>query len=390
MVAIRDQVRLREDGFDQQVKAQAEGYDRLLDGDKDYIEKFNNLTRVRGGGGPSREGEIFRQNLAAASLFLTEEAAEKAREKMIEYLDAVGDVIYATGELAEALGGSDGLAHAFDVTLVAFDSLMVYLRTGDPVLAVIHLVAKGIMKVAEMLTSAAKKAQREADEMLKSQEEATSRAIQALEPFAKQMADAIKANNFDDFGQALKDKLDDQILNAIIEATALSGNSKIIYSMDRLTEFLADGLQEDEIPAFKRRRDTLMRQSEEALQDTKRQLELAGITFGDQGAAAVEAKRKSGLSVAIKQITTRQADELAFVLRTTQGLSQQIAINTDRSANSLEEWLPFISERLDSLDRLPAAGATPNAGGAEGNIIADRAAAGANFLGFQVAGLPPR
>ena len=98
--------------------------------------------------------------------------------------------------------------------------------------------------------------------------------------------------------------------------------------------------------------------------------------------------KRGGLSLAIKQITTRQADELAFVLRTTQGLSQQIAINTDRSASSLEEWLPFISERLDNIDRLPGAAAAANGGGAEDNIRADRQALGANFLDFQQVGLP--
>jgi len=139
-----------------------------------------------------------------------------------------------------------------------------------------------------------------------------------------------------------------------------------------------------------RMRGKIMRSAEEALQDTKRQLALAGITFGETGAATVatEQKRQSGLSLAIKQITTRQADELAFVLRTTQGLSQQIAINTDRSASSLEEWLPFISERLDNIDRLPGAAAAANGGGAEDNIRADRLAAGANFQDFHVVALP--
>ena len=47
-----------------------------------------------------------------------------------------------------------------------------------------------------------------------------------------------------------------------------------------------------------------------------------------------------------------------------------------------------MSERLDNLDRLPGAAAAANEGGAEGNIQADRQALGANFLGFQVAGLP--
>ena len=174
---------------------------------------------------------------------------------------------------------------------------------------------------------------------------------------------------------------------AIIEAGAIRGNAKLRQAMDGLTRILKGGIEEDEIVRLGIRRREIMAGAEEGLQETKRQLELAGITFGDQGAATVAQERQRGLSVAIRQITTRQADELAFVLRTTQGLSQQIANNTNRTASALEEWLPFISERIEAIEARPAmAGGGPAA--LENDINAERRAAAGGIAGFNFGGLP--
>jgi hypothetical protein len=347
------------------------------------------LTSPVGGGigFGQMEGQQNRSMWRSRALQLFTGDLQKAKEMLAEYGDAAIRAGMASAELADALGQA-GLAGAIDLAVASLDALMVWISTSNPILAGLTLLAAGISYVANLIRGKAREAEREEAARERRGAERRQRAIDALRPLGQQMTEALKSNNFDDFGQALKDKLDDQILTAIIEATALSGNKTIQNQMEGLHRILADGLDDDEVERLGIRRKEIMRSAEEALQDTKRQLELAGITFGDQGAAAVEAKRQSGLSVAIKQITTRQADELAFILRTSQGLSQQIAINTERTASSLEEWLPFMSERLDNLDRLPGAAAAANGGGAEGNIQADRQALGANFIGFQVAGLP--
>jgi len=347
------------------------------------------LTSPVGGGigFGQMEGQQNRSMWRSRALQLFTGDLQTAKEMLVEYGDAAIRAGMASAELADALGQA-GLAGAIDLAVASLDALMVWISTSNPILAGLTLLAHGISYVANLIRGKAREAEREEAARERRGAERRQRAIDALRPLGQQMTEALKSNNFDDFGQALKDKLDDQILTAIIEATALSGNKTIAKEMENLQKIFEGGLDDDEASDLARHRGQIMRSAEEALQDTKRQLELAGITFGDQGAAAVEAKRQSGLSVAIKQITTRQADELAFILRTSQGLSQQIAINTERTASSLEEWLPFMSERLDNLDRLPGAAAAANGGGAEGNIQADRQALGANFIGFQVAGLP--
>ena len=367
---------------------------RIARANKDAQQRMfvdDTLTSPVGGGigFGQMEGQENRSLWRSRGLQLFTGDLETAKDMLSEYGNAAIQAGMASADLADALGAG-GLAGALDVAVGALDALMVWISTKNPILAGLTLLASGISYVANLISGKAKEAEREAAESQRRGEKLRQQGLDALRPFGQQMAEALKSNNFDDFGQALKDKLDDQILTAIIEATALSGNKTIQNQMEGLQRILADGLDDDEVARLGIRRQEIMRSAEEALQDTKRQLALAGITFGETGAATVatEQKRQSGLSVAIKQITTRQADELAFVLRTTQGLSQQIAINTDRSASSLEEWLPFISERLDNIDRLPGAAAAVNGGGAEDNIRADRLAAGANFMDFNVVALP--
>ena len=68
------------------------------------------------------------------------------------------------------------------------------------------------------------------------------------------------------------------------------------------------------------------------------------------------------MSVAIRQITSRQADELALVFAGVQSTNREIANNTLRTADTLELYLPTLAERIDMMDH----GLSPGGSGSRG------------------------
>jgi len=70
----------------------------------------------------------------------------------------------------------------------------------------------------------------------------------------------------------------------------------------------------------------------------------------------------AGMSVAIRQITSRQADELALVFAGVQSTNREIANNTLRTADTLELYLPTLADRIDMMDN----GLSPGGSGSRG------------------------
>ena len=319
----------------------------------------------------------------------------KAKDSVIEYGHAIADITDATAEWAE-VSGKEGLAGALDLATTGIDILVTGLTQG-PIMAALH----GVMAAIQWFTKKAREEKERMEKLVKQMEEGLKNTIQTGldlvaknkslgESFVGNLAGTLLEGDFSKVGQAVESQLRQTITEGLVKAVA---NTSILQTaLSNIQSILAndiiDGTISESTNLFLGQQMAVVRAE---VEKSKPMIEtvLRGLGF-DTGAskAAGTDKAGQGLSVAIRQITTRQADELAFVLRTTQGLSQQIAINTDRSASSLEEWLPFISERLDNPARLPGAAAAANGGGAENNIRADRQAAGANFLDFQQVGLP--
>ncbi len=323
----------------------------------------------------------------------TGDEAEKAESKLREYLHALADVTDATAELSEA-SGKDGLAGSLDLVTTGLDILVTGLTQG-PIMAALH----GVMAAIQWFTKKAREEKERMEKLVKQMEEGLKNTIQTGldlvaknkslgESFVGNLAGTLLEGDFSKVGQAVESQLRQTITEGLVKAVA---NTSILQTaLSNIQSLLANDIIDGTISEST---NLLLGQQmatvRSEVEKSKPMIEtiLRGLGF-DTTQNKKAKDRQSGLSVAIKQITTRQADELAFILRTSQGLSQQIAINTERTASSLEEWLPFMSERLDNLDRLPGAAAAANGGGAEGNIQADRQALGANFIGFQVAGLP--
>ena len=99
-------------------------------------------------------------------------------------------------------------------------------------------------------------------------------------------------------------------------------------------------------------RNTFTEQFKSRLQIARQLTKDLGLDLFDQPSGADETgpTGNAGMSVAIRQITSRQADELALVFAGVQATNREIANNTLRTADTLELYLPTLADRIDMMD----------------------------------------
>ena len=161
--------------------------------------------------------------------------------------------------------------------------------------------------------------------------------------------------------EAIVTSIDKMLLDSILQASLM--NEQIQPSMDKLAvktvQAFRDGfLTQAEAEGLSSLRDDIARSSKYALEQARGQANALGIDaekIFPSKAGPEEDRKTPGLSVAIRNITTRQADTLTRVLRGQMSLLSQVAGNTLRSAMALETYLPSVSNTLEQNQGRPAA-----------------------------------
>ena len=155
--------------------------------------------------------------------------------------------------------------------------------------------------------------------------------------------------DFGDISENLADALDKMIIDTIIAAN----DPQIIKMMADFSALVIEAAKDGVITAAE-----AMNINIEKEQILQRQRFVDKLTRQEFAALGIEPDtrepdardRQGGISVAIRNITQRQADEMSMILRGNNAFAQQTAQNTGKTAALLETFLPSIEERLAMLD----------------------------------------
>jgi hypothetical protein len=186
------------------------------------------------------------------------------------------------------------------------------------------------------------------------------------------VAEGLNQNNISQTLDLMKKSLDDllsrMILEGVMMTEGLKGN---IEKLSRtVVEALRDGvIHASEAGTIQGLQSEMERVAQNVRNKTGAAFDVLGLDRGQFSGpnAGQQNSTAKGLSVAIRNITTRQADTLTRVLRGQLSLMSQIQSNTLRSATALETYLP-------SLETLNLSASSTNNGSTFGakasNILA--------------------
>ena len=159
----------------------------------------------------------------------------------------------------------------------------------------------------------------------------------------------------------LRASVENKILGNQVEGMAKRFSTQLEVALQ--DEFISSA----ETAELQTARNTFTEQFKSRLQIARQLTKDLGLDFLDQPSAADEtgAPVKAGMSVAIRQITSRQADELALVFAGVSATNREIANNTLRTADTLDLYLPSMAERIEMLDHGLSPGGTSSRGEAQ-------------------------
>ena len=155
--------------------------------------------------------------------------------------------------------------------------------------------------------------------------------------------------DFGDISENLADALDKMIIETIIAAN----NPQIIKMMADFSALVIEAAKDGVIIAAEAMNINI--EKEQILQrqrfvDKLTRQEFAALGIEPDTREQAPKDRQGGISVAIRNITQRQADEMSMILRGNNAFAQQTAQNTGKTAALLETFLPSIEDRLAMLD----------------------------------------
>jgi tape measure domain-containing protein len=270
-------------------------------------------------------------------------------ENAVMYTNAVADITDATAEWAEVTG-KDGLAKSLSLTTKGLDLLVTGMTQG-PIMAAFQ----GVGMLIEHFTRKAKKEAEKQEALMRQIKQMaidtaneiarfTSERQSLGEGFISGLANAIGSGDFqqveDAVEQQLRSTLTKGYANAVINTTQFQKALSNINSL--IANDVIDGAMSESTTKFLQQNMADVRQqierSRPIVEDLLRSVGFDPVTGKNQ----TTDQTTKGLSVAIRNITTRQADTLTRVLRGQMSLMSQIQSNTLRSATALETYLPTL------------------------------------------------
>ena len=200
---------------------------------------------------------------------------------------------------------------------------------------------------------------RKAIEAVEDQQAQVQRRMKtAGERIASAFADGLKLGiqgaKFTEISDLLSKSLDELFFTTIADVVAKRQN---FAAVGAVFQHLADRILEDnkvdagEALQLQGLRAEAERRRQEGLKTARELAEAAGLDLKafEPAAAKQPQQRAGGISLAIRTISQRTADDLSIILRGSQALQSQIENNTRRSADASESWLPHLEEIRDLL-----------------------------------------
>ena len=188
------------------------------------------------------------------------------------------------------------------------------------------------------------------------------------------IAQSIRVNQgWDDIKESVEQSMMGAVFQGVLEAQLQKEElqSKVERFVATLNSAISDGvIDADEKRQIDMRQGSVRAASMMVQKRTRDILQASGMFDFDSVLAEAETDAAggtgrttpAGMSVAIRQITSRQADELALVFAGVQSTNREIANNTLRTADTLELYLPTLAERIDMMDH----GLSPGGSGSRG------------------------
>ena len=290
----------------------------------------------------------------APKLGLVASEMQNITENKAQYVSALADITDATAEWAEVTG-QDGLAKALDAGTIGLDLLTTAMTQG-PVMAAFQGVGMAIQHFTEKARKEAEKQKRIADELLREQRELWQAGNQMGFSLIDGLAAAASSGKIDDFGEIMHEQINAKIVEAIMGKT-LQGN-EYQDAFSKLNDILKGGLQGSAqigmaIAPLEELRGRFNNLIENDAANARAAMKALDIV--PESVEKEEGQVAKGLSVAIRNITVRQADALTRVLRGQMSLLSQVAGNPLRSAVALETYLPSVSNTFEQNQGRPAA-----------------------------------
>ena len=185
------------------------------------------------------------------------------------------------------------------------------------------------------------------------------------------IAESIRKNQgWDDIKESVEEHMMGAVFQGVLEAQLQKEQleSKVASFVATLNSAISDGvIDADEKGQIDMRQGSVRAASMMVQKKTREILQASGMFDFDSVLAEAETGANglaapAGMSVAIRKITSRQADELSLVFAGVQATNREIANNTLRTADTLELYLPTLADRIDMMDN----GLSPGGSGGRG------------------------